>query len=411
MSLISSRPSTTNPSRLRLLHYASLLSADPSVPSSYSSRLRAMVKDRTNSNDDRFSRAAATSADQDKQQGRQQRRRRQPRRGAAAKGGGGARNEGKENGDRCGRPRTVGGYLGRSARDAGAGKEVKGRVEGGLRCDFGGETAGAKGKNGGSGKDICRSSSVGDIHASKAGREGNVDHGKDKDAVVRVGGNKKILQFDNGATKNFNVKSDRFEVDGDCDCDNFSGAVSLRSTNGESWSEWKSAIVASGSNSSMQLTSRVADKHSTTLEFVPVSSGGGGAGGGRGTPGGETTKRRDPTFVVAGGNATYAINVTREVCWWGTGPAAGTGNRKGKGREQRAAKNSEENLPSSSSSSSSSSQTVATVQFPQYVKFPAVISKISAGHEHAAAADIEGKCYTWGNGADGRLGHGDCRGR
>ncbi len=33
------------------------------------------------------------------------------------------------------------------------------------------------------------------------------------------------------------------------------------------------------------------------------------------------------------------------------------------------------------------------------------ITKVACGHNHVVAVDAAGKCYTWGNGGYGRLGH------
>ena len=35
----------------------------------------------------------------------------------------------------------------------------------------------------------------------------------------------------------------------------------------------------------------------------------------------------------------------------------------------------------------------------------AKVTKVAAGHNHVVCVDAAGKCYTWGNGGYGRLGH------
>ena len=44
---------------------------------------------------------------------------------------------------------------------------------------------------------------------------------------------------------------------------------------------------------------------------------------------------------------------------------------------------------------------------PRKLGFNVPISVVSAGPSHAVAISIKGDCFTWGSGADGRLGHGD----
>lgn len=54
---------------------------------------------------------------------------------------------------------------------------------------------------------------------------------------------------------------------------------------------------------------------------------------------------------------------------------------------------------------------VNTIKYPKLITGPFIrkqIIHISAGYRHSAAVTKDGELYTWGDGEDGRLGHGDC---
>ncbi|GMH51851.1 hypothetical protein TrLO_g2013 [Triparma laevis f. longispina] len=154
---------------------------------------------------------------------------------------------------------------------------------------------------------------------------------------------------------------------------------------------WKTKLISCGSNHSCQLgyaqkggkkNPLPQDPFSTVLKEVGLNG----------------ASCSHVTSVAVGGSVTFITNVNNEVWAWGSGPLGGGGGGKKEGGYAGGVSKSMTAVSNAWNGVSAS---------PKKLVFCVNISLVTAGPSHAIALSINGTCFSWGNGSDGRLGHGD----
>ncbi|GMH81023.1 hypothetical protein TL16_g08796 [Triparma laevis f. inornata] len=151
---------------------------------------------------------------------------------------------------------------------------------------------------------------------------------------------------------------------------------------------WKTKLISCGSNHSCQLgyaqkggkkNPLPQDPFSTVLKEVGLNG----------------ASCSHVTSVAVGGSVTFITNVNNEVWAWGSGPLGGGGGGKKEGGYAGGVSKSMTAVSNAWNGVSAS---------PKKLVFCVNISLVTAGPSHAIALSINGTCFSWGNGSDGRFG-------
>ncbi|GMH71603.1 hypothetical protein TrST_g1382 [Triparma strigata] len=157
---------------------------------------------------------------------------------------------------------------------------------------------------------------------------------------------------------------------------------------------WKTKLISCGSNHSCQLGYPQKGGKKAPLPQEPFSTQLKEVG----LNGAECSH---VTSVAVGGSVTFITNVNNEVWAWGSGPLGGGGSGGSGGDRGGYASGVTKSMAAVSTAWNGVSAS------PRKLPFGVNISSVSSGPAHAIAVSINGEAFTWGNGADGRLGHGD----